>query len=334
MSEFEDLVGDVPLLRDHVDDPDLRGLFEDDSSDVQIAVRELLGQARADDSMADRLIEALETSVEECVDDTDASAWIAVVLGEIGSVEAIPVLLRCLVDDDDEILQDAAYVAILRIGPHALRALMEWLDEEPGQSLRQQGYRLLGDSAILEDADLVEEAREFVRGMVLRERHYEPAESAFEDALQAVARLGDLESLDALRRILVQDFDGRHQGILDAIEQLEENTEGVAFVPTQKPWEERYGWLLAADENVRRAAERAGIDSGDGESGISLSLYGEEGSGAEGESTQVRVDGLDADTQLSCYYWGMGGTGEGRPEDGQDPRRLDARDHMGRPEEE
>jgi len=172
VSEFEDLVGDVPLLRDHVDDPDLRGLFEDDSSDVQIAVRELLGQARADDSMADRLIEALETSVEECVDDTDASAWIAVVLGEIGSVEAILVLLRCLVDDDDEILQDAAYVAILRIGPHALRALMEWLDEEPGQSLRQQGYRLLGDSAILEDADLVEEAREFVRGMVLRERHY------------------------------------------------------------------------------------------------------------------------------------------------------------------
>ncbi len=325
------------FLRDEVGDPTIRTLFEEESGEFESAVRELVERASSDDRVADLLIETLESSVDEFIDDTDASSWIAIILGEARVHAAIDVLLRTFAIDDDETLQDAASVALLRIGPTALESLMEWLDEEPGRHLRREGYRLLGESGLVEHefandereeseqlrnvpggnvpggnvsggnvsggnisggnisggnisggnvlgghGGFVERVRQFLRERIARERHLDPTESSLEAAISAIARLGDRESLDPLREILRRDFGGMQPVIQDAIEQLEDNPDGVPFIPTRSPWMDRYGWLFD-DHSGHAATSRRHLRS--------------EGAHFE-DAPQVRIDGVDDDDEL------------------------------------
>lgn len=327
-------------LRDEVDDPAIRALFEEGSSEFQVAVRYLIEQASSNDGVANLLIETLEASVEEFVDDTDASAWIAIILGEARACTAVGALLRTFAIDDDETLQEAAAMALLRIGPPALDALMEWLDEEPGRDLRRAGYRLLGDSGLVDrelsadeqddserspgapdgdgDGSFVAHVREFLRERIARERHFDATTSSLEEAVTAIARLGDRESLDPLRDILKRDFRGMQPVIQDAIEQLEENTDGVPFVPTQPPWVDRYGWLFDDDSERARVSRPP--------SGVSLRVEGDDSD----DSREVQIDGLDEDTKMSCLYWGLGSTASGP----DDENELDARRFVADPRDE
>jgi HEAT repeat protein len=326
------------LLRDEVDDPAIQALFEEGSGEFQVAVRYLIEKASSDDGVANLLIETLEASVEEFVDDTDASAWIAIILGEARAFTAIGALLRTFAIDDDETLQEAAALALLRIGPPALDALMEWLDEDPGRELRRAGYQLLGDAGIVDrelaeeeqdfgeqdprniagDGSFVAHVREFLRQRIARERYFDATESSLEEAAAAVARLGDRESLAPLRDILKRDFRGMQPVIQDAIEQLEENTDGVPFVPTQPPWVDRYGWLF--DDNPEQARVSRPPPT------ASLRVEGND----PDDSREVQVDGLDEETKLSCLYWGLGSTASGP--DGEN--ELDARRFVADPRDE
>jgi hypothetical protein len=57
-----------------------------------------------------------------------------------------------------------------------------------------------------------------------------------------------------MKKVIAEDFGGRHPGIQDSCEMLEENEAGAPFVPTQPPWEARYGWLFEDDRGEARVS--------------------------------------------------------------------------------
>lgn len=248
--------GDVPWLRDMVEG-ELLELFSDDESAARAAVRRLVREAREDDRLEAQLIELVETSLELHNDDTSATVWAVLVLGEIRSEGAVDVLLRSLAAEDEEEIQEAAGIALLRIGAPAVRALIERLEDEGSPGLRLPGYELLGSVGVLEDAALTRAARDCLESRLEIERRRPSARGALESLSLAVAHLGDRRQIENLRRINAEDYRGRNPALTDALEMLEENTSGEAILLSSPPWEERYGWLFE-DERERARVQRPG----------------------------------------------------------------------------
>jgi len=233
-------------------DDDLRALFSEDEETLRRAVPEIIRRSQEDPDVEERLIDLLETFLEEGNDDTNGSVMAVIVLGESGSQRGVGVLLRCLESEADESLQDAALVALLRLGPAAVQKVMEQVDEEESPAFNRAAYRLLGMIGVLEDERLTEGVKDFLDGRAERERHKPRSESAIEDLLRASAHLGDRRQIETVRRILTEDYKNQHPGLRDALEILEENVDGVPFVATVPPWEERYGWLFADEREEAR----------------------------------------------------------------------------------
>ncbi|HVR73574.1 MAG TPA: HEAT repeat domain-containing protein [Planctomycetota bacterium] len=296
-----DAGGEVPWLHEMVDD-DLLVLFSEDPSEVEGGVRALMeasSQAESiGESIEERLVDLLETSYEHQNDATSATRMAAVILGEIGSTRAIPVLLRWLVAEDDEMVQDAALVAILRIGAPAVDALIDAVEEAESPGLNRQAYGLLGMVGALEDASLRQRVMNFLEARFEVERRKPRDESALEELCSASAALGDRRQLPTMRRVLAEDYRGLNAMIQDACDALEENAEGVPFVPSPLPWHERYGWLFEDDRGaafLRRS--RTGR--------ISISFGGAWDGDEEGDSAgEVREDGRDAGAQFGAASGG------------------------------
>lgn len=239
-------------LREQIEDEEILELFSDDPEGLKAAVRNLVHRARDDAAMESRLIDTLETAVEEGNDDSQASVWIAVVLGEARSQRALGLLIRCLGNDDDEVLQDAAGVALLRVGTPAVRLVMEAVEEEMGRQFNRMAYRFLGDTGVVEDEALHRWLREFLEERLEEERRTPPDESALEELAAAGGRLGHRNLLGSLKEVLARRYRGCNAVLEDAISMLEENEAEVPFVPTIPPWEERYGWLFEGDVGPSR----------------------------------------------------------------------------------
>ena len=236
--EFYD---DTPWLREMVDD-DLLVLFVDDGEEIARAVRHFIALAREKGAVEEQLIDLLEMSLEHLNDESNASMWAIVILGEIGSVRAIPVLRRALLAD--EVLQDSAQIALLRIGSPAVEAVMDAIDEDENPRLNRAAYPLLGMIGVLEDKLMSERVANFLQARVPIERRSEREDSALEELFQAVARIGDRRQLESMKEILREEFSENNPALQDAIELLEENIAGVAIGASTPPWEERYGWVL------------------------------------------------------------------------------------------
>jgi hypothetical protein len=198
----------------------------------------------------------------------------ALVLGESGSTRAIGVLMRCLACETDESLQDAAEVALLRLGSPAIVSIMESIGEDELPSLNRAAYDLLGKVAVLGDGGLDEGVRDFLETRIELERHKSAQETGIEQLFRASAYLGDRRQIEIMKTVLAEDHGGHQPAIQDALELLEENTDGVPFVPSMPPWEERYGWLFEDHRDEARVTRSAsgqisitpGDDSGDEES--------------------------------------------------------------------
>ena len=250
-SELDDILNG-PAFKDLVSEPELLCLFTEDREEIAHAVRGLVDRALEDGDFQGLLADALETAVDENLGEDEAVLWIVAVLAEVRSQAAIHTLLRSFAMEDEESLSHACGIALLRIGVPALEALMEWIDEEPGLGLRRQTYRLLGDCGVLEEKNYVKDVREFLRERITRELSRPIAERAVEEAAAASARLGDYGHLDELRGIFMEDYAGVNPSLQDSIELLEENPEGVPFVPSITPWEESYGWVFEEDLESHR----------------------------------------------------------------------------------
>ncbi len=267
----------TPWLRDMVGDA-LLGLFSEDEAKLKRAVRHLIRASRDDPDVEEQLIELLEVAVDEGNDDSSASLMTAVILGEIQSLRAIGILTRCLAWDADEMLEDAAEVALLRVGAPAISKVMETIDEDDNPSFNRPAYGLLGQVGLLGDEALRQKVMDFLETRVETERRKSGADNAIDDLFRASAHLGDRRQLGAMKNVLAVDFRGRHAGIQDSCEMLEENVEGVPFVATQPPWEARYGWLFEDERDGARVTR-----SGSGR--VSLSFFR-----GDGEEPGVECD--------------------------------------------
>jgi hypothetical protein len=314
MKDFEpddagDPGDDTPWLRDMVEE-DMLGLFSEDEETVRDTVRKLVKDGREDPGVEARLIDLVETSLDEKNDDSSASSMAVVILGELRSERALGVLRRTLALDEDEDLQDAASVALLRLGAPAFLSLMEAVEEEDNPMLNRAAYGVLGGAGALDDERLRASIMDFLEARVETERRKGPGESALDELFRTSSQLGDRRQIPVMKRVLREDFRGRHAGIQDSIEALEENREGVAFVTTVPPWLERYGWLFEDEREASRVnrpprggsrPDRAGED-------------GERGAEEDDKSEVARL------------LWGLSATVDGEGEDA-----LDARDYLARP---
>jgi hypothetical protein len=259
---------DTHSLRELVDD-ELLELFSSNERMAQAAVRHLIRDADGDPTIEERCLDMLENSLEHSNDDTSATVWSVVILGELLSLRAIPYLLEGLRRSEDELLEDASRVAILRIGSPAVLAVMDALDEDEenaaGTDFLRTVYDLLGTVGCLQDPALRVRVIEFLQSRVLVECARAPGNRAIEALFSATARLGDRGQIAVMKRVLRQDYRGRNADIQDSIEILEENTTGLPIVASP-PWMDRYGWLFedeAERSRVHRPQRLPSEDEGD-----------------------------------------------------------------------
>src|SRR5262245_2170637 len=304
--EIEDRGSDVPWLREMVDD-DFLGLFSDLTEEVSRTTLLLAERAAGDPSVSERLIEALRTSILEHNDDTQASVWMALLLGEINEPAGTEVLIQGL-GGDDETLQEAAGDALLKMGPPAIDALMDELEDDPGTQLAEAGYRLLGNVGSLSDQGLLERARNFLADQVEREVAKPAEERRLESLFQASALLGDRRMLEVMDRVQRENFGGHNASIRDSREMLSENTTGTPLVHDKLPWVEAHRWLFEEDPESSRVKGRKRPD------------------GESGEESPTEESG---ESQLASYYWGLSATAN---REGKQP--LDARRFIGHPGQE
>ena len=246
---------DAPWLRDMVED-DLQVLFSDDRRVLKRAVRGFIARAAEDPELEARLVDLLETSVEHQNDDSSASVCTVIILGEIGSTRALGAIQRALSLDSDEELHEAAQATLLRMGAPAIDAVLASLDDAHDPAFAAPAYEVLGMIGSLEDAELSRRVKDFLEERVEPERRKPPADRAIGDIFRASARLGDRRQIDAMKRVLREDYGGRNPEIQDALEMLEENTAGIPIAGEVPPWEERFGWLLG-DEREEARVERS-----------------------------------------------------------------------------
>ena len=312
---------DVPWLRDQVDDAEILPLFADEPEIIRRAVCCLIAEASVDDGLEARLVEALEMTVEERSDESQAGLWLTVILGEICSERAIGVLLRSLGSNADEVLQDAAGVALLRIGSPALLMLMERVEEEDvGVDFNRAAFRLLGELGVLEDDILLRRVGEFLEDRLPAERRKERAESALEELIAASARLGLRGQLDTIKEVFKKDFRESNPVVQDAIEMLEENEAAAPIVPTITPWEERYGWLFEDGVEEARVYRSSSADGG------TPAAFREGAGDVVDEELDEDDPELANEGALSYLYWGLNATAQGPGK-----RRLDARRFLASP---
>ncbi|MBI4602935.1 MAG: hypothetical protein HY721_13340, partial [Planctomycetes bacterium] len=325
--EREESGEDVPWLRDMLDD-DLKPLFSEDEGALKKTVRAFIAEVPDDPGLERRLIDLLETALELGNDDSSASVFTAIILGEARSRRALGALGRCLASDADEMLQDAAKVALLRMGEPAIVALMEEMEEEESPALNRAGYGLLGMAGLLQDGAVEARVKDFLEGRIEAERRRPPAESAIEELFRACAQLGDRRQLGAMRKVLAEDYRGRHPGIQDACEQLEENAGGVAFVSNLAPWEERYGWLFE-DEKGEKALRRPRGTGEDPWAAVAEARDEEDGAHEDGpeEDSEAEEAGRSRQSRL---LWGLNAFID--DEGGEDA--IDARRYLDRPDGE
>ena len=276
-------------------DADLEPLFSEDQRVLGRTVRSMIRSVVDESDLEGQLVDLLETSLEHQNDDSSASLCATIILGEARSTRAIGVLQRSLASDNDETLQDAASVALLRIGAPAVLSLLEALEDEADPRLCAPAYSLLGMVGALEDDGLKQATRDFLESRVEVERKKAPGERALEQLFRASAQLGHRELFPLMKRVLAEDYHGHCPGIQDSIEMLEENTAGVPLVTSTPPWEERYGWLFDDDpEEARVARRRPALEP----------LAGED---------QDLDKEPDDDRDMSLLFWGLSATTSGRP---------------------
>ena len=256
----------TPWLRDMVED-DLLDLFSEEPSVLQDAVRRLIARAPDDPDLEMRLVDLLDAAVEHENDDSSASLCATIVLGEIRSTRAVSTLVRSLSRNFDEALQEAAGVALLRIGAPGLEGLMEAIEESEGRELAAPGYMILGRSGVIDDAALRRKVLDFLEARTAAEDVRPRAESALTELFLATAYLGDRSRIPYIKTWLAARPAGSEPGAQDAAEILEENEAGVPIVGDVAPWEESYGWLFgdARDEARVTRPGRGGHGDRDGE---------------------------------------------------------------------
>lgn len=232
-------------LRDSADER-LQGLFSDDSEEVRVTVRDLIAEAFADPEVEELLVDTLEASLRDGNDDTSASAWMAVILGETRCVQAIGALVEAI-SGEDEMLAAAASRALRRIGQPAFAVLLDMLE---GDDLGSGLYVAVAEC--LEGLRLHDLGDERERAIaLLTQRVLTPAEGReglvrIEAAALALARLGEQDARTAIE--LAAERLGRTSSsfLHEALEILDAQPQGIPCASAD-PWDDEFRWALGPD---------------------------------------------------------------------------------------
>ena len=234
---------DSPWLRETLPD-DLVGLCSDSQHTVQMAIRDLLDRIPHDRTLETRIIQTLETAVAEQNDDTEASIWLALVIAEAGASEGIPTLLLAL-EHGDEDLQQAARIALLKLGTDAVSSLLVVLEDEvPSDALMRASLELLGNVGFCGDEALTTRVIDLLRGKLEDAFVESPPIEIVEQCALALSRLGDREALALVSRVQKEYFDAENVVLKDVIEWLEEHPPGTVVMGERIPGEQDYEWAF------------------------------------------------------------------------------------------
>lgn len=243
---------DTPWLRETVSE-ELAGLFVDDRETVSSTVSRLLERLPYDPKLTVDLVGTLQVSIEEGNDETQGSVWIALILGEAAVAEALPTLIQALASDQDEELQGAAGVAILKCGPAGVEALIEAIeDETPSAAFLTATYALLGWTGYLKNDDVRRRVMNFLSDRFEIDEARAAAPAELEALALAAARVGHRQLLPLLRKIQEERFGSGNAALRDALEMLEENQTGAAITVDTLPAEEDYRWAFQYDAGAFR----------------------------------------------------------------------------------
>lgn len=248
----------IRWLKDEVDER-LEGLFSDEPDDVRGTIRELVDQAQTDPEIEELLADTLQSALDQGNDDTMGSAWIGLILGEIGSEEGIAPLLGSI-SSDDEVLAANAIRALQRIGRPALEAILDRMEEDEEIDAAAfaagaevlEGVRLhdLPDlSQRIEDVFLehLQHIRQILTPDITLSGH---ALRRLETASLTLARLGVAAAHDDIKHFAEEHCDGMNSFLQEALEILEEQPAGIP--PRDSSWETEFRYALgehfAADE--------------------------------------------------------------------------------------
>jgi HEAT repeat protein len=232
-------MSDDRFLRETADDDELSLLFTAVGEDLTGAIADCIELAGRRSAVERRMIEMLESAVDDGLDDSSGAVWIALVLGEIQSHAAIPVLVRALAGRD-ETLAEAAIDAIKRIGEPAFDAVMQALEDADNPDFEHAACHALEGVSSWEHPYMLAEVRDFLLERIGRRSL---STRALEDAALAAARLGDVRALPLIKKALKGRFKGVNAALQDAVEMLQENKAGVPLVVDATPWQERVEWM-------------------------------------------------------------------------------------------
>ena len=249
---------DTPWLREMVEE-ELEELFSPDKHTVQRSVQRILDRLPFDRAGLDAdLIEALQISVDEHNDDTDASLWIALILGQAGITRAIPILIHCLGNTDDDEMRQASGVALLKMGPSGLEQLLAYLEEEePSIGLSVAAYEILPGVTCLDDPELTARVIEFLRERVELDAGRPGAARLIEQAAAALARLGDRHAIASLEKLLSSESFANNGILEDALDMLQENEKGLPISYEVIPGSEDFEWLFDFEPDATRKRDEA-----------------------------------------------------------------------------
>ena len=219
-------------------DERITGLF---GNDPFTSVAELTDAARSDVELESQLVDLLQASLDNPIDVSLGTAAVTLVLGEIGSREAIGPLIGALASEDEMVVA-AAIRALRRVGEPALEAILELLDSP---DLDEDVAQFVVES--LEGVSMhdLPELRGQIESRLLREL-LEPGvrPRRRESAALALSRLGAERARPVIERVLAAEFDGGNAYLIEALEIIEEHPDGLPS-PARGPWQEDLRWADA-----------------------------------------------------------------------------------------
>ena len=227
-------------------------LCESEPPDVPLeTMRTLIEECRRDPGVEAELVEELEAQLQDAKDPDHFDTvlwWLVIILGEVKSEKAIPLLLRCFDFEEYDFLCEITQKALTRIGEKAAKAIMNWMDTEPRWDSRLYAYGILENVLDYADASLLDEVKEFLKKRVLIEKGKKEKYDCMDSALQSLSYFPGKDVIKFVRNIYRQyEY---HPELNAALEIAEGRFDTERKNSLEEPWEEickSYARMAAPD---------------------------------------------------------------------------------------
>ncbi|MEM7167816.1 MAG: hypothetical protein AAF581_20360 [Planctomycetota bacterium] len=232
-------------FRDNVD-AQIVGLFSEEQDVVGATIQELVEGVATDEDLIDTLLETLQQSLDEQCDETQGTAWIALILGELEVLEALGPLLQATSCDDDEVLVMAAVRSLRRLGRPAFATILERLEEDDDYEAAAfaAAVQVLEGVQLHDLSDVQAEVEEALIAYLERaraEQQFAPI-AKIEAVAVALAHLGVARARPVIEAINEQLLAG-NAFLQEALEIMEEQPGGVPCSAAAS-WLEEFHWAF------------------------------------------------------------------------------------------